>query len=112
MITSSIQAGVIYQVAVSAYNEVGEGERSDVLNIMAATVPSAVQEVKMVSQSGTAIKIQWTTPDDGGTPLTTYKIYSDQATNTFVEIIPSTGVVNTFTIDAGLVIDSVYRFKV
>jgi len=43
MITSSIQAGVIYQIAVSAYNDVGEGERSDVLNIMAATVPNAVQ---------------------------------------------------------------------
>ena len=62
---------------------------------MAATVPNAVQEVTMVSQSATAIEIAWTTPDNGGTPLVTYKIYSDQAASDFIEIIPSTGVVNT-----------------
>jgi hypothetical protein len=42
MITSNIEAGVIYQVSVSAYNDVGEGEKSDVLNIMAASVPNEV----------------------------------------------------------------------
>jgi hypothetical protein len=36
MIMTDIQAGVIYQVSVLAYNDVGQGQVSDVLNIMAA----------------------------------------------------------------------------
>lgn len=66
----------------------------------------------MYSQSATSIQISWLTPDNGGTPLTTYKIYSDQATYNFVEIVPSTGLVNTYTIDFGIAANSVYMFKV
>lgn len=42
MITTNVEAGVIYQVSVAAYNDVGEGVKSDVLSIMAASVPNAV----------------------------------------------------------------------
>lgn len=55
MITQSIQAGQVYQISVAATNAVGEGEHSDVLSIMAASVPSAPSEVTMHSQSATMI---------------------------------------------------------
>lgn len=45
MITVNIQAGQIYQVSISAFNDVGEGEISDVLNIMAAQIPNAPTDV-------------------------------------------------------------------
>jgi hypothetical protein len=68
----------------------------------------------MYSQSATSIQISWQTPDHGGTPITTYRIYSDQATNgvSFVEIVPSTSLVNIYSIDFGIASDSVYQFKV
>ena len=68
----------------------------------------------MTDQSATSIEITWERPDNGGTPLTTYTIYSDQATNgvTFTEIIASTGLVTTYVITDGIVTDSIYQFKV
>lgn len=81
---------------------------------MAAQVPGAPADVEMYSQSSTSIEISWSTPDNGGTPLTDYRIYSDQASNgaSFVEIIPSTGLVNNYAINFGIAADSVYQFKV
>ena len=54
------------------------------------------------------------TPDNGGTPLTTYKIWWDNGTGltTFIELVPSTGLVNTFLINSGLATDSLYKFGV
>lgn len=93
-----------------AYNDVGYGLISNVLSIMAAQVPGAPIDVLMHSQSATNIQISWSTPDNGGTPLTDYRIYSDQASNgaSFVEIIPSTDLVNNYAIDFGISADSVY----
>jgi hypothetical protein len=44
---------------------------------MAAKVPNAPNNVHMTDQSATSIEITWERPDNGGTPLTTYTIYSD-----------------------------------
>jgi hypothetical protein len=113
-ITDNISAGVTYQVSVSAYNGVGEGEISDNLEIMAAHVPDAPTNVQMLSQSSSSIQIEWDTPYDGGTPLTTYKVFSDLATNgvTFTEIEASTGLVNYYEISSNINTDFVYIFKV
>jgi hypothetical protein len=49
-------------------------------------------------------------PDNGGTALTTYTIYSDQASSgvTFTAIVASTGLVTSYIITDGIVMDSVY----
>jgi hypothetical protein len=114
MVTNQIIAGVTYQIRVSAYNDVGESSQSAALSIMAARVPNAPTNVQMSSQSSTAISISWEKPDNGGSPLTSYRIFSDQATDgtTFSEIVPSTGLTITFEIDFGISADFVYRFKV
>jgi hypothetical protein len=114
MITSKIQAGVIYQIRVSAYNAAGEGKQSDILSIMAATIPHAPFDVQMESQNATSIGIRWSTPDNGGTFLTTYKIFSDMNSGgaSFIEIVPSTGLVNKYVIDSGITADLLYIFKV
>jgi hypothetical protein len=67
----------------------------------------------MTFQNSTTITIAWSTPDNGGTPITTYSILSDSASNgaTFTTLVASTGVVNSLTI-TGLTADSVYQFKV
>jgi hypothetical protein len=66
---------------VSAYNVVGESILSTSNSIMAAKVPNAPTSVLMVDQSASMIEISWVMPDNGGTALTTYTIYSDQASS-------------------------------
>lgn len=114
MITNKIQAGVIYQISVSAYNAAGVGKQSDILSIMAATVPLPPYDLQMESQNATSIGIRWATPDNGGTFLTTYKIFSDMNSGgaSFTEIVPSTGLVNKYVIDSGISADHLYMFKV
>lgn len=113
-ITSNLQAGNTYLISVSAYNDVGESVLSPSNSIMAAKVPNAPTNVHMIDQSATMIEISWETPDNGGTPLTTFTIYSDQGTDgaTFTEIVSSTGLVTTYAITDGIIEDSVYQFKV
>jgi predicted DNA-binding ArsR family transcriptional regulator len=109
-ISDNIAAGITYQVSVSAYNDVSEGPISDNLEIMAAMVPDAPTNVRMLSQSATSIQIEWDTPYDGGTPLTTYKVFSDLATGgaSFTEIEASTGLVNSYEISSNINTDYVY----
>lgn len=55
-------------------------------------------------------------PYNGGTPITTFKIWWDDGlggeTSSFVEKIGSTGIVTTFTISSGIVTDKVYQIAV
>lgn len=83
---------------------------------MAAAIPDVPTGVTMVSQSPSAITISWISPYNGGTPLTTYKIWWDNglggAPVSFVEKVGSTGVVTTFTLSSGLVTNTVYQIAV
>lgn len=101
---------------MSAFNDVGESAESDPLSIMAAAVPDVPLLPTLVSQSATTIEIAWVEPYDGGTPVTNYKIWWDNASGglpaTFVEKIGSTGNVLTFEIDSGIITDSVYQISV
>ena len=84
---------------------------SPALAIMAAQVPSAPTNVVMVTQSATQIQISWQVSDNGGTPLLTYRIYSNGGTggSTFSQIVPDIGgTASTYTITSGIVTDQVY----
>lgn len=109
-ISSSLTAGVTYYITVLAYNDVGSGNQSDSVSIIAGRVPSAPVNVRLLSQNATSISITWTIPDNGGSPITTYKIYSDQNTLgvTFTEIISSTGLVTNYTITTGITTNLAY----
>jgi hypothetical protein len=83
---------------------------------MAASVPDAPSSLTMASQSPTAIAISWTTPYNGGTPITTYQIWWDNGQGglpaSFVQKISSTGVVTLVTISSGIVTDTVYQIAI
>lgn len=59
-------------VQVSAVNAVGEGAKSAAV-LVAATVPSA----PVILQALDGQPLYWSTPADGGSPLTSYKLYRD-----------------------------------
>jgi hypothetical protein len=116
VITDQIVPGVDYDITVVAFNDVGDSIPSDPKTIMAAAVPDLPLSVTLVEQGPSAITISWTAPYDGGTPISNYKIWWDNASGslpaTFVEKEGSTGLVVQFTIQTNIVTDSVYQFAV
>ena len=97
IITDQLVPGDEYQITIVAFNDVGDSIPSDPKTIMAAAVPNAPMDITLVAQGPAAITISWTAPYNGGTPLTNYKIWWDDASGglpaTFVEKEGSTGLV-------------------
>lgn len=61
-------------------NAIGYGSASEIVEIHAASVPDAPNAPTLVSQSSTAISIQWSelaTSRNGGSPVLDYKLYWD-----------------------------------
>jgi hypothetical protein len=72
---TSLTQGIIYDFRVRAHNDVGFGDNSDYESFMAATVPSLPVAPTKYSADQTQITIEWLAPiDDGGSPLTGYKV--------------------------------------
>jgi hypothetical protein len=112
---ADLDDGVEYRFKVVAMNAVDYGAVSSQVAIYAATIPNAPAAPTMVSQSDTAISIQWTEnplSDNGGSPVTDYRIYWDHgnADGVFVELVESTTPSLTYTlntVDPG----EIYSFK-
>ena len=71
--------GEEYEITVIAFNDVGDSAPSQVKLMMAAAVPDPPLDITLVAQSPTEITISWTAPYNGGTELTNYKIWWDNA---------------------------------
>lgn len=56
----------------------------------ASTTPSKVIAIATDYQSEYQIDISWTEPENGGSVITDYKVYWDNASGTFVELAAST----------------------
>ena len=102
IITDQLVPGDEYDITVVAFNDVGDSAPSDAKTIMAAAVPDAPGDIALVLQTPTAITISWSAPYNGGTDLTNYKIFWDDASGlspeTFTEKEGSTGLVFQYTI--------------
>ena len=73
-IESSVTQGVNYKVKYLAVNAHGDGELSDEVSILAASVPVAIG-VPNVSHSGTDAQITWSvTSDSRGSDVESYLI--------------------------------------
>ena len=75
----SISTGTIYRVRVLAFNSVGTGSPSSVLEIMPASLPSAPNRPTIKVASSSQITIEWTQDanSDGGSPILDYIVYFD-----------------------------------
>ena len=74
---TSLTPGQSYVFAVSAYNEVFEGPRSETVEIIAGTVPAKPDPIIRDSTGLTEIGISWSAPTDGNNAITGYIIESD-----------------------------------
>jgi subtilisin family serine protease len=82
--------GVTYWFQVAAVNSAGIGEPSNEVSATPATKPSPPRSLK-VARAGNSLRLSWQAPtSDGGSPITTYKIYRTD----------ETGSAQTFTVPA------------
>ena len=77
----SLTTGLTYRLKYSAVNSEGESPLSDEVAILLAEVPSAplsLQRIDSFSLPAGKIRVTWALPlDDGGSPVTGYKLYLD-----------------------------------
>jgi len=92
---TTVVLGKIYTFQISAFNLYGEGPLSTPLSLIAARVPDAPTDVRLVHSDQTAVAITWTEEYNGGDAITSYRIYWDQG---FAEFAFS-GQVSAPTID-------------
>lgn len=85
---SGLGMGQLYYYKVSAINDVGEGTLSNEDSSETFNLPSAPQSLTGEAGNG-EVYLSWTQPtDDGGSPITQYKIY--RGTSTTNEVLLTT----------------------
>lgn len=104
--------GRVYRFTYSATNIHGEGPRSDEVPILLADEPgkpSLLTRIDMTSLTAGDIRVSWALPtDEGGTPVTGYKLYLDGVLYYDARML-STFNVYTFV---GLSVGRIYRIGV
>jgi fibronectin type 3 domain-containing protein len=103
----------IYYYYVYAVNSVGRGERSEVVNATPQykTPPSAPQKLSS-SPGNRRVTLEWDAPgDDGGTPVTGYKIYRGTTSRGEKTLLTTVGNVLTYT-DKNVTNNQTYYYDV
>ena len=110
--------GTTYQFKVRARNVIGAGESTSVLS----ETPKAQKPAKPTGLSATAgsttgsVELSWTAPNDGGSPITgykvTYAIYENGWKQKNWTDLTSTGSTSTSYTVTGLESGELYRFRV
>lgn len=70
--------GAVYTFSVAAVNYNGEGDVSPAVTLTSCVSPSQVAAPRLVTTTESSATIRWSPPgDDGGCPISGYKIYRD-----------------------------------
>jgi len=70
-----VEMGIMYHYQVSAVNSFGEGQKAEPVSAKASWIPGKVTDVSLKVGNGT-IRIYWgPVENDGGTPVTHYRVY-------------------------------------
>ncbi len=109
-VDTGLTNGQTYFYQVSAVNGVGEGPKSDEANATPATVPGAPRE--LTAEGGNKhVVLNWLAPfDDGGSPITNYRIHRGTTPNEKTFIITVGDIL--IDIDTGLVNGQTYYYEV
>lgn len=92
---------------------VGNGNESDLLEVMAAVIPEAPATPTISEATKTIITIDWTAPYNGGTPLTNYIIQWNSGNSVAVFDDLTTVDANTLSFTkTGLTTGEIYQWKI
>jgi DNA-binding MarR family transcriptional regulator/fibronectin type 3 domain-containing protein len=107
---SDLENGVIYHIAISASNDLGEGPRCAPLQLVPMGLPGVPSDVR-VSATQDSVTIDWTPPeDDGGSGIIGY-ILLRGTTSSDLSVLTELGDLTTFT-DTGLQPGTNYFYRV
>ncbi|RLF69769.1 MAG: hypothetical protein DRN55_09305, partial [Thermoplasmata archaeon] len=107
---TGVTNGQRYYYKVSAVNVVGEGELSEEVSATPQTVPSAPRN--LIARAGEGyVVLTWEAPaDDGGSPITGYKIYRGTSSGNET-LLTTVGNVLTYN-DTGLTNGQTYYYRI
>lgn len=89
--------GVIYTYQVSAVNGVGEGNKSNSVQVIPMTTPSAPQNLTAIAGNQN-VSLSWQQPlSDGGSPIINYRIYRNGTL--LIEVGTNTSLTDTSVIN-------------
>ena len=109
-VDDSVTNGQAYYYKVSAINSAGEGALSNEVSVTTGSVPSAPRNLAAVAGNGT-VTLTWSAPsNDGGWPVTGYRVYRGTAAGGEV-LVATLGNVLTFE-DGGLTNGITYFYRV
>ena len=105
--------GETFKYKVSAINDVGEGPLTAEVAIIAATVPLQPDAPTRTSASLSSISIEWTAPDNGGSPILSYTLQMNQGTgsSTFDDIATNIDPSSTSYTKSALPTGQEFKFK-
>ncbi len=106
---SDLENGQQYEIAVSAYNSIGEGALSEPVNAIPGGVPGVVTDVEYeatyAEDDGCGFILKWNEPEDnGGLAITEYKVTGEGEI-----VVDSTNMTATIT---GLSPDATYSYEI
>ncbi len=109
---SSVTAGTTYYYAVAAVNTVGEGSRSVERSATPTAPPPVVpgQPVLTATAGVGQVGLSWTTPSNGGSAITAYKLYRGTVSGS-LSLYKTLGVVTTYT-DTAVTAGTTYYYGV
>ncbi len=103
--------GNFYYYRVSAVNAMGEGPQCVEVYDSPATVPSA-PVITGVSFSSGMVELVWSSPDDGGRPVTGYAVYRGDSSNFVSASLLAESIAGNVYHDAMVVVGSTYHYFV
>ena len=78
-LTNNIVKGTLYRLRYRALNKIGWGSYSPIAYVRAANIPEAPLQPSYVSSTSTTITISLPRSlDDGGSPISSYKLWVDE----------------------------------
>ena len=111
----NLTAGTTWHYRVFAINAIGTGPASNVaFTTTAASVPDAPNNLTATAAGRTRIDLEWDPPGfDGGSPITGYRIeVSDDAGDTWTNLVANTGRTTTRAADTGLDAGTTRHYRV
>ena len=81
---NGLTANVLYQFRYRVRNKYGWGTFSEAAAILAAQVPNQVSLPSISIVSDVYVRIDWTAPYNGGTPITAYNILIEDSDGDFI----------------------------